>query len=51
MHEYDVYTCIYFIAEDIHLIAYIQCNIEKNCVIWHGVEYYKKRTQVSQKMI
>ena len=43
---------IYFIAEDIHLIVYIQCDIErKKCVTWHGVEYYKKQTQVCQKMI
>ena len=24
-----LYTYIYFIAEEIHLIAFIQCNIEK----------------------
>ena len=33
---------VHIIAKDIHLIAYIQCDIErKKCVTWHGVEYYK----------
>ena len=39
---------IYFIAEDIHLIAYIQYNIEKTrYVAWCWI--LQKRTQVSQK--
>ena len=40
---------MYFIAEDIHLIAYIQCNIEKKCVMWHGVENYKNGHKSAKK--
>ena len=42
---------IYFVAEDIHLIAYVQNNIEKKMryVAWCWI--LQKRTQVSQKMI
>ena len=47
-------TYIYtFIAEDMHLIAYVQYNIEKekNAICGMVLDITKKRTQVSQKMI
>ena len=50
---YSHYIYIYtFIAEDIHLIAFIQCNIEKKqmrYVAWCWL--IQKWTQISQKMI
>ena len=47
-HTHHAFIYIYFIAEDIHLIAFIQCNIEKKINALRGMMLINTKVDKNQ---